>query len=192
MGNCVFKGVSKKTAVIRVVTPAGGVMELQGPIKAQKIIDHYPDHAIFSFSSPTMPLCLDQDLFPGSTYLVLPLKPQDSRERERAAAANMMMPCRMSVDYNNHQNSPSVSERDVNSPPQRHHYYNNNNNNTTARPDGVWKVRLAISSDQLTEIFSQEARTEALIQSISTVAKCASRLPSPVHSDQRSWTSDHN
>ncbi|KAL6498843.1 hypothetical protein OROGR_003851 [Orobanche gracilis] len=185
MGNCVFKGVSEKKAVIKVVIPAGGVMELQAPIKAQKIIDHYPDHAIFSFSSPT-PLCLDQDLCAGSTYLVLPLQPRDSREIERSAV-NMMMPCRMSVDYNHQsQGSPSVSERDVNSPPRRH--YNNN----SATRDGVWKVRLAISSDQLSEIFSQEARTEALIQSLSTVAKCASRLPSPVHSDQRSWTSDHN
>lgn len=53
---------------------------------------------------------------------------------------------------------------------------------------GVWKVRLVINTDQLSEILSQEARTEALIESVRTVAKCAAGAPSAVNSDQRSWT----
>lgn len=49
---------------------------------------------------------------------------------------------------------------------------------------GVWKVKLVISPEQLTEILSQESRTEALIESVRTVAKCGSGAPSAANSDQ--------
>lgn len=52
---------------------------------------------------------------------------------------------------------------------------------------GVWKVKLVISPEQLSEILSQESRTEALIESVRTVAKCGNGLPpSAVNSDQLS------
>lgn len=40
---------------------------------------------------------------------------------------------------------------------------------------GVWKVRLVIHPEQLSEILSQESRTEALIESVRTVAKCGGK-----------------
>lgn len=50
---------------------------------------------------------------------------------------------------------------------------------------GVWKVKLVISPEQLSEILSQESRTEALIESVRTVAKCGNGLPPSVaNSDQ--------
>lgn len=52
---------------------------------------------------------------------------------------------------------------------------------------GVWKVKLVISPEQLSEILSQESRTEALIESVRTVAKCGNGngVPSSVaNSDQ--------
>ncbi|GMP22354.1 hypothetical protein CsSME_00000410 [Camellia sinensis var. sinensis] len=36
----------------------------------------------------------------------------------------------------------------------------------------VWKVKLVISPGQLLEILSQETRTQELIESVRTVAKC--------------------
>lgn len=55
----------------------------------------------------------------------------------------------------------------------------------------MWKVRLVIDTDELSDILSQEARTEALIESVRTAAKCAAAgvVPSAVSSDRRSWTS---
>lgn len=40
---------------------------------------------------------------------------------------------------------------------------------------GVWKVRLVINPEQLSEILSHESRTEALIDSVRTVAKCGGK-----------------
>nr|ADE77586.1 unknown [Picea sitchensis] len=40
--------------------------------------------------------------------------------------------------------------------------------------NGVWRVKLVISPEQLTEILSEESNTEALIESVRTVAKCGS------------------
>lgn len=55
---------------------------------------------------------------------------------------------------------------------------------------GVWKVKLVISPEKLSEILSQESRTEALIESVRTVAKCGNGVPSSVaNSDQWSVAS---
>ncbi|MBA0769438.1 hypothetical protein Gotri_018170 [Gossypium trilobum] len=54
---------------------------------------------------------------------------------------------------------------------------------------GVWKVKLVISPDQLAEILAQESRTEALIESVRTVAKCGNGVSSVANSDQFSVSS---
>ncbi|XP_022769760.1 uncharacterized protein LOC111313358 [Durio zibethinus] len=54
---------------------------------------------------------------------------------------------------------------------------------------GLWKVKLVISPDQLAEILAQEARTEALIESVRTVAKCGNGVSSVANSDQWSTVS---
>jgi hypothetical protein len=55
---------------------------------------------------------------------------------------------------------------------------------------GVWKVKLVISPEQLAEILAQEARTEELIESVRTVAKCGNGVSSSVaNSDQSSLSS---
>ncbi|KAB5569268.1 hypothetical protein DKX38_003061 [Salix brachista] len=56
---------------------------------------------------------------------------------------------------------------------------------------GVWKV-LVISPEQLAEILAQEARTEELIESVRTVAKCgngvSTSVANPDHSSlSSSW-----
>ncbi|CBI38706.3 unnamed protein product, partial [Vitis vinifera] len=54
---------------------------------------------------------------------------------------------------------------------------------------GVWKVKLVISPEQLSEILLQESRTEALIESVRTVAKCGNGVSSMASSDQWSVAS---
>nr|KYP71990.1 hypothetical protein KK1_011275 [Cajanus cajan] len=55
-----------------------------------------------------------------------------------------------------------------------------------SRRKGVWKVKLVISPEQLSEILSQESRTEAFVESLRTVAKCGSGLPLVPNSDHSS------
>lgn len=81
-------------------------------------------------------------------------------------------------------------------------YYNNNSSVEAAEVfprynnGGVWKVNLVISSEQLSQILSEEARTEALIESVRTVAKCSASGASSVASaadDSHLWSfSMHN
>lgn len=51
-------------------------------------------------------------------------------------------------------------------------YKSNNNVSNNNGRGRVWKVKLVISPEQLMEILSQEARTQELIESVRTVAKC--------------------
>ncbi|CBI34601.3 unnamed protein product, partial [Vitis vinifera] len=48
----------------------------------------------------------------------------------------------------------------------------------------VWKVKLVICPEQLLEILSQEARTQELIESVRTVAKCGNGVSPMGFSDQ--------
>ncbi|KAA8526082.1 hypothetical protein F0562_007818 [Nyssa sinensis] len=57
---------------------------------------------------------------------------------------------------------------------------------------GFWKVKLVISPEQLLEILSQETRTQELIESVRTVAKCGSGVSSVGFSDQWSFSSSRN
>lgn len=57
---------------------------------------------------------------------------------------------------------------------------------------GVWKVKLVISPDQLSEILSHDSRTEALIESVRTVAKCANGVPHSSSSSSSSSSSVAN
>ncbi|KAF2324945.1 hypothetical protein GH714_021787 [Hevea brasiliensis] len=52
---------------------------------------------------------------------------------------------------------------------------------------GVWKVKLVICPEQLAEILAQEARTEELIESVRTVAKCGNGVSSSVASSDQ-WS----
>lgn len=55
---------------------------------------------------------------------------------------------------------------------------------------GIWKVKLVISPEQLAEILSQEVRTEELIESIRTVAKCGNNYKNCLSTSSESAFSD--
>ncbi|KAL2461423.1 hypothetical protein Adt_44843 [Abeliophyllum distichum] len=181
MGNCVFKGFAEVEEMVKVVTSNGGIMELYAPITAECITNEFPGHAIFrSPDQISPPLLHNQELHAGNLYYLLPIPLlhkngtpiiQENSEGP-GSGSSMAAPYRMSVD-NQGMLKKLTSEAEV------FPRYNST---------GVWKVRLVISPDQLSEILAQEARTEALIESVRTVAKCSSTgVSSVANSDQWSW-----
>ncbi|XP_068635899.1 uncharacterized protein [Aristolochia californica] len=180
MGNCVFRGLVEAEHVIKVVTSNGGIMELYPPISAENITNEFPGQGIFHstdlLSSQPQPLLHNEELLVGELYYLLPLGPQMGGVRARrgdvASAAAAAAPYRMSFDSQGIWRRAETAEVVPRS-------------NTS----GVWKVKLVISPEQLTEILSQETRTEALIESVRTVAKCGNGFASAANSDQWSVTS---
>ncbi|XP_057981523.1 uncharacterized protein LOC131166910 [Malania oleifera] len=186
MGNCVFKGFEEGEEVIKVITANGGVMELYAPVNAECITNEFPGHGIFR--SPNVssdPLLHSEELLGGESYYLLPLggcgkkgntgegdairviNGLDGRNTTSTSVEGTTAPYRMSFDNQGamKRSAPEVFPR-----------YNSS---------GVWKVKLVISPQQLSEILSQEARTEALIESVRTVAKCGNSAPSTAaNSDQ--------
>ncbi|KAK7389743.1 hypothetical protein VNO78_25034 [Psophocarpus tetragonolobus] len=179
MGNCVFKGFHhgmSEDTVVKVVTSNGGVMELFSPITVECITDEFPGQGIFRSRSDiySEPLPKTEELHGGQVYYLLPLNPSSSSSksftRQLSDTAATLTPYRMSTcdkNNNNNNNSKMYSEHEV--LPR----YNSNSS-------GVWKVKLVISPEKLSEILSQESRTEALIESVRTVAKCGNGVPSSV------------
>ncbi|KAG4917089.1 hypothetical protein JHK87_054646 [Glycine soja] len=183
MGNCAFKGISTSEGVsndkmVKVLTPNGGIMELYTPITAECITNEFSGHGIFRsrrdlFSEP---LHHYEELHAGELYYLLPLDPScrlsstKSITRQLFNNAANLTPYRMSTcDNNNNSNSRMWSEAAEVFP-----------------REGVWKVKLVISPEQLLEILSQESRTEAFVESLRTVAKCGNGVPSAASSDHSS------
>ncbi|KAG6667163.1 hypothetical protein CIPAW_01G082000 [Carya illinoinensis] len=180
MGNCVFKGFGGMEEMVKVVTSNGGIMELYAPITAECITNEFPGHAIFrSRSLFAPPLLHNEELHSGQLYYLLPLNPYkpnttNNNNMVSSSSSNVLAtPYRMSSCDNQ-----GIMKRF--SEPEVVPRYNST---------GVWKVKLVISPEQLSEILSQDARTEALIESVRTVAKCGNGVPSTTNSDQWSLSS---
>ncbi|KAL4362976.1 hypothetical protein GQ457_04G030260 [Hibiscus cannabinus] len=173
MGNCVFKGFAEVEDMVRVVTASGGIMELFAPITAECITNEFPGHAIYPTPDfLSQPLLHNEDLHAGHLYYLLPLNTGFTDRNDVITSTNT--PYRMSFD---HQRVLKRTEAAEVLP-----RYNSS---------GVWKVKLVISPDQLAEILAQESRTEALIESVRTVAKCGNGVSSSsvANSDQLSVSS---
>lgn len=153
--------------VVRVVTLNGGVMELYPPITAESITNEFSGQAIYrSRDMFSQPLLHNEDLLPGELYYLLPINKKfntvqndDVNLSSSTSSSFITTPYRMSLD-NQRVLKRSSTEAAAGEVLPRY--------NST----GVWKVKLVISPEQLGEILAQEARTEALIESVRTVAKC--------------------
>lgn len=181
MGNCVFKGngglsklYDKDDSLIKVVTPNGGVMELHPPIFAEFITNEFPGHVIhdsLSLRHSSPPLLHGEELFPGNIYYLLPLSCAASTAQQHSSD-QLSTPYRMSFGK-----TPVMAAL-----------------SGGAGGGGVWKVRLVISPEQLAEILAEDVETEALVESVRTVAKCGGHgcgggVHSRANSDQLSVTS---
>ncbi|KAG6636431.1 uncharacterized protein LOC122282406 [Carya illinoinensis] len=174
MGNCLFAGFGEVDhGVTKVVTSNGGIMEFYAPITVGCITNEFPaGHGIFrSHDLFWKPLPHHEELVAGESYYLLPLNDStDDNTRTHgqivrrqghvrsissvSSSSTLAAPYRMSLDY---QGMLKRSYTEVFS------RYNNG---------PFWKVKLVICPEQLLEILSQEARTQELIQSVRTVAKC--------------------
>ncbi|PON61146.1 hypothetical protein TorRG33x02_282920 [Trema orientale] len=175
MGNCLFGGLGDPEGMIKVVTSNGGVMEFFAPITVGSIADEFPGHGIFRNQDLFWkPLSHQEELVAGHSYYLLPLSGgggsasgdinasivREGHVRSNSIpASSVVAPYRMSFDY---QGTLKRSYTEVFS--TRGPYYNHGG--------GFWKVKLVIAPEQLLEILSQEGRTQELIESVRTVAKC--------------------
>ncbi|CAO2835398.1 unnamed protein product [Amaranthus hypochondriacus] len=185
MGNCVFKNyynnttasklvdhnhsdrrqqymlAAKQTSMIKVVTTTGGIMELYAPITVEQITSEFPNHGLFLNPNPTHPALLHNEILtPGHLYYLLPLSISSPTDTTLIGKDSVLAtPYRMSVDVGTRMMYKNQPDPDV--VPK----YNGT---------GVWKVRLVINPEQLSEILSQDNKTQQLIESVRTVAKCGS------------------
>ncbi|GAB4861537.1 hypothetical protein Ancab_036729 [Ancistrocladus abbreviatus] len=196
MGNCVCVGYGSSAdqadKMVRVVTSTGGIMELYPPITADYITNEFPGHRIFrSRDLFSQPLLNSEQLHVGELYYLLPATtttPAPAAEDTKSSTD----------DTNSTDNNNSLT---TTTPPYRMSFENQRLFSfKRSDPDvypryhgsGVWKVRLVINPEQLSEILSQDSRTEELIESVRTVAKCATGGPpsTVANSDQCSVTSN--
>ncbi|MED6181932.1 hypothetical protein PIB30_024120 [Stylosanthes scabra] len=193
MGNCVFKGLQNgvlEDMKVKVVTSNGGIMELYSPITVECITNEFPGHGIFRrrYDMISEPLSGNEELQGGEIYYLLPLNPtlsSSSSKRIPITETNPnITPYRMSTCEKNTNPSSNNTKNMWWEPHEVLPRYNNT---------GVWKVKLVISPEKLSEILSQDSRTEALIESVRTVAKCGSGVApssSMANSDQFSMCSN--
>uniref|UniRef100_A0A5B7BEB8 Uncharacterized protein n=1 Tax=Davidia involucrata TaxID=16924 RepID=A0A5B7BEB8_DAVIN len=180
MGNCVFRGLGGgvEEYMIKVVTSNGGMMELYAPITAESITNEFPGHGLFrSRDLFSTPLLHNEQLRVGEVYHLLPLN--TTCTSGDGDGDGTTVPYRMSLD--NQGGGGGLLKRSMEA--EVFPRYNST---------GVWKVKLVISPDQLSDILSQDSRTEALIESVRTVAKCrnvGSASSSLANSDQWSLSS---
>ncbi|KAK6162243.1 hypothetical protein DH2020_002084 [Rehmannia glutinosa] len=165
-------------SVIRVATSNGGVMEFHAPITVESITDEFPGHGIFrSHDLFWKPLPHSDVLLAGESYHLLPLLDSTANVtrvghvRSNSAPPQQLgsAPYRMSFDSRGLMKRPPAEDGAI---------------------CGFWKVKLVISPEQLLEILAEEGRTEELIESVRTVAKCGSGLAG--FSDQWSLSSSRN
>lgn len=205
MGNCVFKGFGEVEDMVKVVTPNGGLMELYAPITAECITNEFPDHRIFrSQDLLSAPLLPKEELHAGELYYLLPVP----LNKSSASAANTIMTQQEGEGEENTNASCTRSRRRqldsqlttvaAGVPPYRMSFDNHGmllKRSSEAAAEvfprynctGVWKVRLVINPEQLSEILSQEACTEALIESVRTVAKCGTSTTAAASANSDPW-----
>ncbi|KAJ6328863.1 hypothetical protein OIU77_010529 [Salix suchowensis] len=167
MGNCVFKGFRLEVEeMIKVVTTNGGIMELYSPITAEFITNEFPGHAIYrSRDLFSQPLFHNEELQVGQPYYLLPINTNTtstSNTRNNTTTINSL--------------SSSTSSSKLT--PYRMSFDNQR----------MWKR--SSTEAELAEIMAQETRTEELIESVRTVAKCGNGVSSSLaNSDQSSLSS---
>ncbi|KAL1367114.1 hypothetical protein HN51_021183 [Arachis hypogaea] len=190
MGNCVFKGLQNgvlEDMMVKVVTSNGGIMELYSPITVECITNEFPGHGIFRryHNMISEPLSNSEELHGGQIYYLLPLNPtllSSSSKRVPITETNNpnITPYRMSTCEKNTNPNPNNNKNTWWEPHEVLPRYNNT---------GVWKVKLVISPEKLSEILAQDSRTEALIESVRTVAKCGSGVaPSSMMTNSDQWS----
>ncbi|XP_073020987.1 uncharacterized protein [Primulina eburnea] len=188
MGNCLIGGMGDgdKSAVIKVTTLNGGIMEFHAPVTAESITDEFPGHGIFpSHDLFWKPLPHSQLLTAGESYHLLPLLDNIVTSGSTGSKAARLG----HVRSNSAPDQPGAAVA-----PYRMSFHSpvglsKKSAVSRAAARGFWKVKLVISPGQLMEILSEEEKTEELIESVRTVGKCGSYV---YGSDEWSFCSSRN
>ena len=184
MGNCAFKGNhgnAGRSMIIRVATCNDGVMELFPPVTAECITNGFPGHAIYrSCDALSLPLMHSEELVGGELYYLRPINSPltIATTTSNVIPQSSMLPTPYRVSFDQH----GFWRKQDNSSLDQVGTLGYGGGGT-----GMWKVKLAISPAQLAEILSQESRTEALIESVRTVAKCGNGSATSVASSDQ-WS----
>ncbi|XP_047951054.1 uncharacterized protein LOC125196535 [Salvia hispanica] len=171
MGNCLFGGMGDGVGggeVIKVTNANGGVMEFHAPVTVESITDEFPGHAIFrSQDLFWKPLPHSDVLAAGESYHLLPLLESSGSGGRKARVGHVRSNSAPPQQVGSAQYRMSVDSRGLGKRTAEE---------AGAAARGFWKVKLVISTEQLLEILAEEGKTEELIESVRTVAKCGSGL----------------
>ncbi|XWS48786.1 hypothetical protein CRYUN_Cryun13aG0106300 [Craigia yunnanensis] len=175
MGNCSLKGFTGECSnSIRFLTDAGEIINVKGPKLAREIINDFPGYAICRRGQTSFPLPEDECLVNGGFYYLLPLeKVQKSGDSGTSKQANKEAVKKIEGDWMNQIESPKVSSAD---------FVENLSSRSAlevlpSQKNGVWKVKLVISSQQLEDILSEQVNTEDLIEKMRMAASSATLTP---------------
>lgn len=157
MGNCMAG--DERINVVRIMMDSGRIIELKGPLQVRALINDFPGYAIFHRGSSTSPLMDHERLESGRLYYLLPMAREQSEFPDSEAIeefATKMTPLRLSADASSElvRNTTMGSSLEVLPSPG----------------NGVWRVKLVISSDQLAEVLSEQVNTQALIERMRAAA----------------------
>ncbi|KAE8658535.1 RNA polymerase II transcriptional coactivator KELP-like [Hibiscus syriacus] len=175
MGNCSLKGAVDETNSIRVLTDAGQIIDFKGPKLAREITNGFPGYGICRRGQASTPLPEDERLVNGGFYYLLPLeKFQKNGDKEGVE--------KVEVDRVDRVEPPKMSSADF-----VENFSSGSSSSSSAsalevlssEKNGVWKVKLVISSQQLEDILSQQVNTEALIEKMRMAAAANSAVVTP-------------
>ncbi|XVF10383.1 hypothetical protein REPUB_Repub07fG0178100 [Reevesia pubescens] len=176
MGNCSLKGVTREcNNSIRVLTDAGEIIDVKGPKLAREIVNDFPGYAICRRGQVSLPLPEDECLVNGGFYYLLSLKKVQKKSGDSGVSkqVNKEAVKKIEVDWKNQIEPPKMSSAD---------FVENLSSGSAlevlpSQKNGVWKVKLVISSQQLEDILSEQVNTEALIEKMRMAASSATLTP---------------
>ncbi|KAK8518394.1 hypothetical protein V6N13_027871 [Hibiscus sabdariffa] len=173
MGNCSLKAAAvEESNSIRVLTDAGEIIDFKGPKLAREITNDFPGYGIRRNGRASAPLAEDESLVNGGFYYLLPIEKfqkNGGKEGDKKVAvdgADPTEPPKMtSADFvkNLSSGSSEAAALEV----------------LSSEKNGVWKVKLVISSQQLEDILSEQVNTEALIEKVRMAAAANSGAVTP-------------
>ncbi|XP_077252613.1 uncharacterized protein LOC143892021 [Tasmannia lanceolata] len=187
MGNCMAGEVSSDA--VRIMTETGGIMEIEGPVRVRTIVNDFPGYGIFRQGNVSSPLLWHEQLINGHLYYLVSARTTSKADVDAGVSRHIKK-----INGQNHQNLVSDVERelDVGLAKQMTPLRLSSGMasdlvaNLTVGPTvevlpspgkGVWRVKMAINTNLLAEILSEDGNTEALIERMRSFASASGATP---------------
>ncbi|CAN6483390.1 unnamed protein product [Victoria cruziana] len=157
MGNCSLRSLyGREHDTIRIMTDSGGIMQLKGPVSVDSFVKDFPGYGISRQGDVLDPLRPNDQLLNGCSYYLFPQRTEPKEDVPPVPVVDQIVPedtetcCSDTVAGSSPEPTVEVL------PPKW---------------EGIWRVKLVVSPEQLAEIFSQQANTEALIEKMRMAVK---------------------